>query len=215
MIFVEPDARRPNRSKNRSGCLALVLASLAAACGGKSAAVGSAQVSGTGGAGGSGTSGASGAAASGGSGGMAMGKGGSSGGSADAGRGAGTGGSGTQESGGAAGSVAQGGVGGRPPPLGGFSGAAGDAGATCSADAIWAAVRMQVIGECHEASAMLAPGEQPSRRRGAVVIDDEGRVVDNTGLSGDAKQQWLDRFAEQRFPCLAGQSIGYECTAAG
>jgi hypothetical protein len=118
--------------------------------------------------------------------------------------------------------MAQGGVGGTLLPMGGSGGAgragggaSGDAGAACSADAIWTAVTMQVIGECHAASAMLGPGEQPSRRRGAVVIDEQGRVVDNTGLSGDAKQQWLDQFADQRFPCLAGQSIGYECTAAG
>jgi hypothetical protein len=104
------------------------------------------------------------------------------------------------------------------PPLlggGGSGGASADAGSTCDVDALWTAITVQVIGECHEASAMLGPEERLSRRRGAVVIDDEGRAIDNTGLTGDTKQEWLDRLAGQRWPCLAGQSIGYQCTVAG
>jgi hypothetical protein len=46
---------------------------------------------------------------------------------------------------------------------------------------------------------------------GAVVIDDEGRVVDNTGVTGAAKQGWLRELAGQRWLCLAGTTLGYSC----
>ena len=42
-----------------------------------------------------------------------------------------------------------------------------------------------------------------------VIVDSEGRVVDNTGLYGTAKQAWLDSLADDRWPCLAGQTIQY------
>jgi hypothetical protein len=58
---------------------------------------------------------------------------------------------------------------------------------------------------------MLDPDEQRGARRGAVVIDDEGRIVDVTGREGHAKQRWLDELADQRWPCLASQTIGYDC----
>jgi hypothetical protein len=47
---------------------------------------------------------------------------------------------------------------------------------------------------------------------GEIVFDSEGRVVDNTGIPSDTKQTWLDKLADQRWPCLAGQTIQYSCT---
>jgi hypothetical protein len=58
---------------------------------------------------------------------------------------------------------------------------------------------------------MLGPDERLGSLRGAVVLDDEGRVVDVTGLTDERKKRWLDDLADQRWPCLAGQTIGYAC----
>jgi hypothetical protein len=46
---------------------------------------------------------------------------------------------------------------------------------------------------------------------GEVVLDADGRVIDNTGLYGEAKQSWLSSLANDRWPCLAGQTIPYYC----
>jgi hypothetical protein len=54
-------------------------------------------------------------------------------------------------------------------------------------------------------------GEMVDRRHGAVVIDGDGRVIDNTGLTGIEKQPWLDALADRRWPCFAGRTIGYRC----
>jgi hypothetical protein len=94
------------------------------------------------------------------------------------------------------------------------SGAGGSAGETCDIEALWKAITSQAgVTKCSEASPTLGPDEHLGPRRGAVVIDAEGRVVDITGRSGENRQQWLDGLAEQRWPCLAGQTIGYECLA--
>jgi hypothetical protein len=93
------------------------------------------------------------------------------------------------------------------------AGAGGDLGDTCDVTALWTAIVGQTGGvtACWEASPMLEPGEELGPLRGAVVIDDEGRVVDLTGRTGERKQQFLDKVADKRWPCLAGQTIGYEC----
>jgi hypothetical protein len=57
-------------------------------------------------------------------------------------------------------------------------------------------------------------GEKLDRARGAVVLDREGRVIDNTGLNPTAKQAWLEELMDQRWPCLAGQTLGYTCRPA-
>jgi len=54
-------------------------------------------------------------------------------------------------------------------------------------------------------------GDEVNRFNGAVVFDDEGRLIDNTGLTGSEKQSWLDQFAGERWVCLAGNTIGYRC----
>lgn len=97
-----------------------------------------------------------------------------------------------------------------PPSVGG---AGGDGGDRCSVNALLEAITRQVGGVtwCGLANAMLDPDEELSARRGAVVIDEEGRVVDVTGREGEAKQRWLDEMADQRWPCLAGQTVGYQC----
>jgi hypothetical protein len=108
--------------------------------------------------------------------------------------------------------VLPGGRGGSGEPEGG---AAGDDVVTCSVNALLNAIEIplrQPIASCAEASPTLGPNESLSRTRGAVVIDDEGRVIDITGVSGDTKQEWLGNLADQRWPCLAGQTIGYWCT---
>jgi hypothetical protein len=49
------------------------------------------------------------------------------------------------------------------------------------------------------------------RTAGYVVLDGDGRVVDNTSLSGEGKQMWLDGLSTMRWPCLAGQTLQFTC----
>jgi hypothetical protein len=49
------------------------------------------------------------------------------------------------------------------------------------------------------------------RSVGYVVLDGDGRVVDNTELSGAGKQAWLDGLATLRWPCHAGQTMQSMC----
>jgi hypothetical protein len=137
-----------------------------------------------------------------------------------AGKGGTLGGSASGATGGAAGAkIGQGGfgaviqAGGRGGESGAESGAAGETAGECDVYTLFIVIntRGPLGGSCWEASPMLGPGEQLSRRRGAVVIDDDGRVIDNTGLMGEVKQRWLDDLADERWPCLAGRTIGYEC----
>jgi hypothetical protein len=48
---------------------------------------------------------------------------------------------------------------------------------------------------------------------GYVVLDGEGRVIDNTifGSSDSMKQAWLDSLADYRWPCLASERIPFDC----
>ena len=94
---------------------------------------------------------------------------------------------------------------------GGESGELGDD--ACDVAELWLAVSTQAgVSACWEASVMLEPDEQLGPLRGRVVLDEDGRVVDNTGLGVEEnKQRWLDQWGDRRWPCLAGQTIGYEC----
>lgn len=65
---------------------------------------------------------------------------------------------------------------------------------------------------CHQSSS-------PADMAYAVVIDCNGQasellvVTDQAPLlSGDARQAWLDSLANDRWPCLAGQSVQFTCT---
>lgn len=107
------------------------------------------------------------------------------------------------------------------PGVGGadLAGAPGAAGADAAGDcegqgwsSLWDAIRAASVGlgQCF----ILDPppmGDSMDRRYGAVVIDEDGRVIDNTGLTGTEKQEWLDSLADQRWSCLAGRTIGYHC----
>jgi len=207
------DPPRPLRA-SRSWFAVLALTALGHACGGKSAAPKPAETSGTGGvAGSSGT----GALAGSSTGGTEPGHGGTSGtaGAGATGGSGGSGGSGAQQAAGTSGGTTpQGGATLIPPGAGGSEGGSGgDAGETCDVDALWKAITSQTGGvtTCSEASPMLGPDEHLGALRGAVVIDAEGRVVDITGRTGAKRQAFLDGLADQRWPCLAGKTIGYQC----
>jgi hypothetical protein len=135
--------------------------------------------------------------------------------SGEAGRG--VGGNGVGARGGASGGVipltgGSSGAGGRSGASGGVeqAGAAGDAG-ECDSLALWRAItRGAGATRCD----LLDPppeGDAVDRLHGAVVIDDEGWVVDNTGLTGADKQEWLSDLGGQRWLCLAGTTLGYSC----
>jgi len=51
--------------------------------------------------------------------------------------------------------------------------------------------------------------------QGVVNLDSEGRVVDNTRLSGANRQAWLDALANERWSCLADQAVPYSCSVGG
>jgi hypothetical protein len=109
---------------------------------------------------------------------------------------------------GAAGAVAAGSaaVGGEPRGL-------------CDLAALWQDITDTAtlgLGQCARTSDPLPPLDQPPNRlNGAVIVDGDGRVVDNTGLSDPEKQAWLKRLADQRWPCFAGQTVRYECRVTG
>jgi hypothetical protein len=118
----------------------------------------------------------------------------------------------TGGSSGAGGRSGASGAGGRSGASGGVeqAGAAGDAG-ECDSVALWRAItRGAGATRCD----LLEPppeGDAVDRLHGAVVIDDEGWVVDNTGLTGADKQAWLSDLGGQRWLCLASTTLGYSC----
>jgi hypothetical protein len=83
--------------------------------------------------------------------------------------------------------------------------------ALCDLDSLWTAIASKysrsgtVPPECF-------PFEPGFGHGGDVILDGEGRLVDDTGYGGTDKQAWLDGLANQRWPCLAGQTIPYSCT---
>ena len=84
--------------------------------------------------------------------------------------------------------------------------------ASCDVAGLWRAISeaARVIGYC-----FLTPagndGSVIITAWGEVIIDSEGRVIDNTRLSSASKQAWLSSLADYRWPCLAGQSLQYSC----
>jgi hypothetical protein len=106
-----------------------------------------------------------------------------------------------------------------PPDAGmssGGAGVGGDAESSCQPEVLWVAVVDGALGGLGSCDSTSVPGaaEKIGRLRGAVVLDSDGRVIDNTGLSGTEKQTWLDKLGNQRWLCLAGQTIGYTCKPA-
>jgi hypothetical protein len=82
---------------------------------------------------------------------------------------------------------------------------------SCESYTLQEAVRPYTCG-----TALITVWDQPGPY--AVMIDCEGRAVellnmeDQTPLlSGDARQAWLDSVANDRWPCLAGQTIQFMC----
>ncbi len=95
-------------------------------------------------------------------------------------------------------------------------GAAGADTAGCDTYALWHAIEVGAVGvgTCQRQDPP-ATGMTASPRQGTVVFDHEGRIIDNTGLHGFDKQYWLDSVADERWPCLADQTIGYTCKPVG
>jgi hypothetical protein len=82
--------------------------------------------------------------------------------------------------------------------------------ALCETGRLWSAVADAALGvgrlgECYAL---------PTGTYGAIVLESEGRVIDNTGTvyqSTGSKQAWLDSLSNESWPCLAGQTIPYQC----
>jgi hypothetical protein len=76
--------------------------------------------------------------------------------------------------------------------------------ASCDTARLWDAVSLASgMGRCW-------PGETGW---GTVVIDSDGRVIDNSIFLDDAdlRRAWLESLADDRWPCLAGQTLRYWC----
>jgi hypothetical protein len=97
-----------------------------------------------------------------------------------------------------------------------LAGASGAAGNPCDLAAFYDAIvrGAGVFAQCSYPDSDPA-GDAAYPVHGTIVIDDNGRVIDNTFLTGTAKQEWLDGLANERWVCLAGQSIGYHCEGHG
>ena len=107
------------------------------------------------------------------------------------------------------------GVGGFPVLVGqGGTYASGQAGAAteeCNEYGLWYAVTMSVgyaLGWC-SGGTCLRP--YTTHVVGAVTLDAFGTVVGNTGPLLESEEAWIDEMADQRWPCLAGQTIEYCC----
>ena len=85
--------------------------------------------------------------------------------------------------------------------------------ALCDTDSLWSAVADAALGVARLGFCAPAGTASPY---GQIALDSTGRVVDNTGTtyqSTSSKQAWLDSLANDRWPCLAGQTIPYQCAA--
>lgn len=118
---------------------------------------------------------------------------------------------------GGAGSIFIPGTGGRHDII--ISPAAGAAGASdvCDENTLWVEITLGAVGGlgyCVPAP-IPTPDEHIGITRGAVILNEDGVVIDNTGLDPQRKKRWLDGLSNKRWTCLAGQTIGYKCSVAG
>jgi len=83
----------------------------------------------------------------------------------------------------------------------------------CDPQLLFEAISLGAVGDMGVCDfPATAPVGKVNRLRGAVVLDSNGRVVDNTGLYGTEKQTWFDEVANSCWPCLADQTIYYSCS---
>ena len=78
----------------------------------------------------------------------------------------------------------------------------------CDTDKLWQAVSENRVGGDY-----CEPVQPPEQGYwGTVFLDSTGRVVNiSDQLGNSVAQDWLDSVANDRWPCLAGQSIRYTC----
>jgi len=104
------------------------------------------------------------------------------------------------------------GQGGTYAGVGGMAGQAGGATEECNEYGLWHAVTMSVgyaLGWCDGGMCLLS---YTTPVVGAVTLDATGAVVGNTGpVLESTEGAWIDEMADQRWPCLAGQTIEYCC----
>jgi hypothetical protein len=91
------------------------------------------------------------------------------------------------------------------------AGAAGADQGNCDPFLLWQAITRWAGAVSCDLVDPPPEGDMVDRLHGAVTLDEQGRVVDNTGLTGADKQAWLDALADQRWPCIAGSTFGYSC----
>jgi len=93
-----------------------------------------------------------------------------------------------------------------------MSGQAGGATEECNEYSLWYAVTRSVgyaLGWCDDGTCLLP---HTTHVVGEVTLDATGAVVANTGpVLESTEGAWIDEMADQRWPCLAGQTIEYCC----
>jgi hypothetical protein len=104
----------------------------------------------------------------------------------------------------------------------GDAGAAGDVGSTTDAATdvscgdrvgiLWDALEDAELGNVRLGACVF----NETGTTGALVFDGEGGLIGVTGRfrsDAPAQSDWLAMFANDRFPCFAGQTVKYSCTA--
>jgi hypothetical protein len=81
---------------------------------------------------------------------------------------------------------------------------------SCDTDSLWKAVAFATNGEAVSSECFASPVGSS----GTLTFDDQGKVIDisTSYLMGfSSKGAWLAWLANDRWPCLASQSIQYQC----
>jgi hypothetical protein len=88
--------------------------------------------------------------------------------------------------------------------------------ATCDLNSLWGLLSVRLA----PLPGMCSAGKVGGESWGNLLFDSSGQIVDDTGFcctgpSGPDKQTWLAEIADQRWPCLAGQTVPYVCSSGG
>ncbi len=100
------------------------------------------------------------------------------------------------------------GQGGTYAGVGGMSGQAGGAAEECEVSKLW---RLVDFGPAVSSKCSPELCAQGWPVRGSVTLDATGAVVANTAWREDEEEWEIERLADWRWPCLAGQTIEYCC----
>ena len=82
--------------------------------------------------------------------------------------------------------------------------------AYCDMGRFWAVIGLVTCGESPLCRCWSSP-DGGADVLGTVYLDEAGRIIDDSALSGASKQAWIDQLKAYSWPCLAGQAIAFSC----